>query len=56
MIVAIVAAETVVLVLLTVLVAGLLRSHAEILRRLHGLGAGFETISEVPAPAVVAIG
>lgn len=30
----------VVVVLLTVLVAGLLRSHAEILRRLHELGAG----------------
>ena len=38
-----VAVETVVLVLLAVLVAGLLRSHAEILRRLHTLGAGFET-------------
>ena len=34
--------ETVVLVLLTVLVAGLLRSHAEILRRLHALGAGLD--------------
>ncbi|MDQ1435270.1 MAG: hypothetical protein QOF59_2086 [Actinomycetota bacterium] len=34
--------ESVVLVLLTVLVAGLLRSHAEILRRLHALGAGLE--------------
>lgn len=36
------AIETVVLVLLTVLVAGLLRSHAEILRRLHDLGAGID--------------
>ena len=36
------AIETVVLVLLTVLVAGLLRSHAEILRRLHNLGAGLD--------------
>jgi hypothetical protein len=35
-------AESVVLVLLAVLVAGLLRSHAEILRRLHALGAGLE--------------
>jgi hypothetical protein len=35
-----VAIETVVLVLLTVLVAGLLRSHAEILRRLHALDDG----------------
>jgi hypothetical protein len=34
--------ESVVLVLLTVLVAGLLRSHAEILRRLHALGAGLD--------------
>jgi hypothetical protein len=36
------AIESVVLVLLTVLVAGLLRSHAEILRRLHTLGAGID--------------
>lgn len=34
--------ESVVLVLLVVLVAGLLRSHAEILRRLHELGAGLD--------------
>lgn len=39
---ALVAIETVVLVLLAVLVAGLLRSHAAILRRLHELGAGLE--------------
>ena len=32
----------VVLALLTVLVAGLLRSHAEILRALHNLGAGID--------------
>lgn len=32
--------EAVVIVLLALLVAGLLRSHAEILRALHGLGAG----------------
>jgi hypothetical protein len=38
--VAILVVETVVLILLTLLVAGLLRSHAEILRRLHALGAG----------------
>jgi hypothetical protein len=37
---ALIAIETVVLVLLAVLVAGLLRSHADILRRLHDLGAG----------------
>jgi hypothetical protein len=36
---AILVVETVVVVLLTLLVAGLLRSHAEILRRLHALGA-----------------
>lgn len=35
-----VAIEAIVLVLLTVLVAGLLRSHAAILRRLHEMGAG----------------
>ena len=34
--------ESCVLVLLTLLVAGLLRSHAEILRRLHALGAGLD--------------
>ena len=34
-----VGAETVVLVLLVILVAGLLRSHADILRALHSLGA-----------------
>lgn len=37
-----VAVETVVLLLLTLLVAGLLRSHAEILRRLHEMGAGVD--------------
>ncbi len=37
---ALVVLEAVVIVLLVVLVAGLLRSHAEILRRLHELGAG----------------
>ena len=42
------AIETVVLVLLTVLVAGLLRSHAEILRRLHALGAGLDPDAPVP--------
>lgn len=45
------AIETVVLVLLTVLVAGLLRSHAEILRRLHELGAGIDP----DAPVSVAL-
>lgn len=37
---AVVVAEGFVIVLLAVLVVGLLRSHAEILRRLHDLGAG----------------
>jgi hypothetical protein len=37
---ALIACETVLLVLLVVLVAGLLRSHAEILRRLGPAGAG----------------
>lgn len=36
------AAESVVLALLAVLVVGLLRSHAEILRKLHELGAGLD--------------
>jgi len=40
-----IAIETVVLVLLTVLVAGLLRSHADILRRLHALDDGGEDAS-----------
>ncbi|MEX0663468.1 MAG: hypothetical protein WD598_01705 [Acidimicrobiia bacterium] len=36
----------VVMALLAVLVAGLLRSHAEILRALHGLGAGLDPDAE----------
>jgi hypothetical protein len=47
---AIVSIETVLLVLLVVLVAGLLRSHAEILRRLGPDGGG-SPIPPVPAPA-----
>ncbi len=39
---ALVVLEAIVLVLLCVLVAGLLRSHAAILRKLHELGAGVE--------------
>ena len=39
---ALVVLETIVLALLCVLVAGLLRSHATILRKLHELGAGTE--------------
>jgi len=61
-----VAVETVVLVVLAVLVVGLLRSHAVILRKLHELGAGvgdpagstgvtspvdFRTRPEIPAPS-----
>jgi hypothetical protein len=42
-------AEGLVILLLTVLVAGLLRSHAEILRRLHALGAGEDIDRVVPA-------
>ncbi len=49
MMVAIVSVETVLLVLLVVLVAGLLRSHAEIMRRL-----GPEDGSTAPAPPVPA--
>ena len=47
---ALVAVETVVLVLLTVVVTGLLRSHGEILRRLHAMGAGLDPdAAEQPA-------
>lgn len=45
--------QTVAIVLLGLLVAGLLRSHAEILRRLHELGAGADPDGgsrPVPAP------
>ena len=44
--------ETVVLVLLVVVVTGLLRSHGEILRRLHALGAGLD-LDANDAPAVL---
>jgi hypothetical protein len=49
---ALVVVESVVLVLLTVLVTGLLRSHGEILRRLHALGAGLDP-DAVEAPVVL---
>lgn len=39
---ALVGIETALLALLSVLVAGLLRSHAELLRALHRLGAGID--------------
>jgi hypothetical protein len=49
--VAIVSVETVLLVLLLVLVAGLLRSHAEILRRLETAGsAGDDASGLTPSP------
>ena len=44
--------ETVVLVLLVVVVTGLLRSHGEILRRLHALGAGLDP-DAVDAPVAL---
>jgi hypothetical protein len=47
-IIALLAIESVVLVLLTTLVAGLLRSHAEILKRLHALGAGLDDGASAP--------
>jgi hypothetical protein len=50
---ALIAIETVVLAMLTLLVAGLLRSHATILRRLHELGAGLDPDGAAPATAPV---
>src|SRR5262245_6008448 len=50
-----VAIEAVVLVLLTVLVAGLLRSHAEILQRLHAMGAGLDPDSEIDVAAPISL-
>jgi hypothetical protein len=49
----IVGALVVVVLLLSVLVAGLLRSHATILRRLHELGAGIEVDPGAPTPSRV---
>jgi len=49
---AVVVLESVVLVLLTVAVVGLLRSHGEILRRLHALGAGLDP-DAVDSPVVL---
>jgi hypothetical protein len=40
-------------VLLSVLVAGLLRSHAEILKALHELGAGLELDGKEPVPVTI---
>lgn len=50
---ALIAIETVVLVLLTVVVTGLLRSHGEILKRLHALGAGLDPDAAEQQPAVL---
>ncbi len=54
---AVVAIQTVAIVLLGLLVVGLLRSHAEILRKLHELGAGIDpdakpgaVTTNLPAP------
>lgn len=54
----IVIAEAVAILLLGILVAGLLRSHAEILRSLHGLGVDLDPDRldpAVPAPRVGAV-
>lgn len=48
---AVVAALSIVVLLLAVLVVGLLRSHAGVLRRLHELGAGLEPDPGAPTPA-----
>lgn len=48
---AVVVIEAIVIVLLVILVAGLLRSHAEILRQLDRLGAGEDaTTTSLPSP------
>jgi hypothetical protein len=49
---ALVVVETIVLVLLVFVVTGLLRSHGEILRRLHELGAGLDP-DAAEAPVVL---
>lgn len=46
--IALVCVEAVALIVLTVLVAGLLRSHADILRALHQLGVGIDTVAPRP--------
>jgi len=53
---AVVVIEGVVIVLLLVLVAGLLRSHAEILRQLERLGAGEDTALAVASPRPRTVG
>ncbi|MFL6137654.1 MAG: TlpA family protein disulfide reductase [Frankiaceae bacterium] len=49
-------AEAVALSLLGLLVAGLLRSHAEIMRALHELGASLDPDAGSPGPVPVALG
>jgi len=53
--VALVIGSTFVVLLLGILVAGLLRSHADILRALHDLGAGVGDPSAAPAPPPVPV-
>jgi hypothetical protein len=53
---AVVIIEAVVIVLLVVLVAGLLRSHAEILRKLDRLGAGDDPATPIAAPRPRTVG
>lgn len=54
--IALVIIEGVALILLAVLVGGLLRSHAEILRKLHDLGAGLdEPAGALPRPVAVGV-
>lgn len=50
---AVATAEGLAILLLAVLVAGLLRSHADILRRLHDLGAGIEDPAGAARPLAV---
>lgn len=52
---ALVVALTIAVLLLAVLVAGLLRSHAEILKALHDLGAGLELDRDATGPVPVTI-
>lgn len=54
--IALVIIEAVAILLLAVLVGGLLRSHAEILRKLHELGAGLdESGGGLPRPVAVGV-
>jgi len=53
---AVIVIEAVVIVLLAVLVAGLLRSHAEILRTLDRLGAGDHDSTLLPSPRPRTVG